>query len=424
MAVKRKERTWDVQARDVPRDRFPTGRVKIRLGAVGADDAKKRRAALEQLRAWNAWDVVAAVIDGRLPLSRVAASVRERGDASLQDLRDALLAAEIGVLPTVREAADQYLAWYAREKRALSHRGRVSQLKRFCEQKRGGGTMGDCRIDQLSTNDIEAALHAVDVAPASQEAMRLAVSGLFTWWRKREAENARIDARPARTIDNPASKVARRERGKRVTTATDAQMVALFAAGEVYQQAYLRALAHLGLREAELVHTRLHTDLDVNEWVWRIQPRGSDGACGCPDCSGAGWRPKSKLSHRILSVPSDPPQLRAAILRYLDLYPCQPGDFVFRNPRTDRVWSARRFDRDFETLCERAGVRHGSRTAGGLTPHIIRHTCATALLRSGVDSAVVAALLGDTLKTIAETYLHITTDDLAAAVRRGPRYDV
>lgn len=425
VAVKRKERTWDVQPRDVPRELFPTGRVKIRLGAVSAEDVRKRRAALGQLRAAHAWDIVRAVVDGRLPLARVVATVRERGsDAAVVELRAALQAMRIGALPTVRDASDDYLVWYARERRAQSYSGRKSQLKRFCEQAHGDGTVGECRIDQLTKDDIERALHTAGIAPSSQEAMRLAVSGLFKWWRGQEADAARIESRPVRSVENPASKVARRERGRRVTTATDAQMVSLFASCEVYQEAYLRPLAHLGLREGELVHTRLHADLDVTEWVWRIQPRGPDARCGCPDCAEKGWRPKSKLSNRVLSVPSDPPQLRAAIVRYLDLYPCQPGDFVFRNPRTGGVWSPRRFDADFEAVCRRADVRHGSKTPGGLTPHIVRHTCATGLLRSGVDSAIVAALLGDTLDTVAKTYLHITMDDLAAAVRRGPRYEV
>src|SRR5690606_34857975 len=138
-----------------------------------------------------------------------------------------------------------------------------------------------------------------------------------------------------------------------------------------------------GLREDELVHTRLHEDLDVTTWSWRIQPRPPDPRCPCPNCSGRGWRPKSKHSHRTIEVPDDPPQLRAAILRYLAAYEAQEGDFAFRNPRTGRVWDAGRFDADLKALCTRADVRYGRDVPGGITAHVLRHTCATALVRAG-----------------------------------------
>lgn len=425
MPPRRKSRAWDVAARDVPRDIWPSGRVKVRLGTVPADETRRRRAALERLRGWHAWDVIHAVSTDLLPLTRVVATVQERGEAGLVELRASLTDAAAGALPSFREAADDYLLWYERERRAKSLKQVRSRLKRFCEQGREGGTVGEVRIDHLTKDDIERALHSIGGASATQEAIRLAVSGLYSWWTGNEAEDARTGSRPVRFAANPAGNVPRKERRTRVTTASPTQMVALFAAAEVYQAAILRPLAHLGLREDELVHTRLHDDLDIRDWIWRIQPRAPDARCPCPDCQGPkGWAPKSKRSVRTLEVPAEPAQLRGAILRYMEIYPCEPGDFAFRNPRTSRVWDPSRFDADFKGLCVRAGVRYGAKVPGGITPHVIRHTCATELLRSGVDSAVIAALLGDTLQTVATTYLHVTAGDVAAAITRGPEYEV
>ena len=48
-------------------------------------------------------------------------------------------------------------------------------------------------------------------------------------------------------------------------------------------------------------------------------------------------------------------------------------------------------------------------------PHILRHTCATFWLRSGVNIRVVQALLGHSNITTTAIYLHASQDDLIAA---------
>lgn len=52
-----------------------------------------------------------------------------------------------------------------------------------------------------------------------------------------------------------------------------------------------------------------------------------------------------------------------------------------------------------------------------LSPHSLRHTYATNLLANGVDVRTVAALLGDTVRTVIKTYIHYTDDMREAAAQ-------
>jgi integrase len=79
---------------------------------------------------------------------------------------------------------------------------------------------------------------------------------------------------------------------------------------------------------------------------------------------------------------------------------------------------------DFQSLCDRADVKYGREVEGGITLHTLRHTCATNLVRAGVRESIIAAILGDTVQTVVDTYVNLTEDDLAAGVSRGPSFDL
>lgn len=424
---------YDIRGQDVPRDLFPTGRVRIAYGVRPSQDRRgaerrRRRERLEDLRRWGAWDILCAITQGRIHVAEVCRRVQQGGEAAVAEIRADLERGKAGEIPTLAAEIERYLEWYARRRRVRSLIQVRSRLKRFTEQQVPGPdgpiVVGAIRLDRLTAAQVEQALDAGWPDPSSREAIRLAVSGLYHWSIREETERARADRRPPRWDTNPAAKVERTERRRRVTTASEQQVIRLLAAAEIYQEAYLRAFLHLGLRLDELTHSRLHDDLDLRDWHWTIQERAPDPRCGCPQCREEGWRPKSKRSHRTILVPAEPAGLRAAIARYLELHPCEPGDFVFRNPRTGGPWSAGRLQADFEALCERAGVRYGRRVPGGITLHDLRHTCATELVRRGERESVIAALLGDTVQTVVETYVNLKPDDLAAAVSRGPAYEV
>lgn len=54
--------------------------------------------------------------------------------------------------------------------------------------------------------------------------------------------------------------------------------------------------------------------------------------------------------------------------------------------------------------------------ATGISPHVFRHTAATHMVRRGVPIYIVAAILGNSVKMIAEVYGHHAKEDLQAAV--------
>ncbi|MBV8134083.1 MAG: tyrosine-type recombinase/integrase [Deltaproteobacteria bacterium] len=75
----------------------------------------------------------------------------------------------------------------------------------------------------------------------------------------------------------------------------------------------------------------------------------------------------------------------------------------------------------------RGGVYERVRTWGqrsrigiALSPHRIRHTFATHLMRAGVGLVTLRDLLGHRLITSTQVYLHVTADDLRAAAARHP----
>lgn len=55
-----------------------------------------------------------------------------------------------------------------------------------------------------------------------------------------------------------------------------------------------------------------------------------------------------------------------------------------------------------------------------LSPHKLRHTCASHLVRAGVGLVVIRDLLGHRLITSTQIYLHVTAQDLRAAADRHP----
>lgn len=61
-----------------------------------------------------------------------------------------------------------------------------------------------------------------------------------------------------------------------------------------------------------------------------------------------------------------------------------------------------------------------SRVGFPLSPHRLRHTFATHLVRAGVGLVTIRDLLGHRLITSTQIYLHVTADDLRAAAARHP----
>ena len=106
--------------------------------------------------------------------------------------------------------------------------------------------------------------------------------------------------------------------------------------------------------------------------------------------------PKTKNSFRTIPVPQ---VLRTMLKQYHDTQPLDINRRVFPRP--------------YGTYY---GVKRAmKRISKDLSPHCLRHTYATNLLAKGMDIRTVAALLGDDVKTVINTYIHYTDDMRQAA---------
>lgn len=108
------------------------------------------------------------------------------------------------------------------------------------------------------------------------------------------------------------------------------------------------------------------------------------------------------------------PELAEVLHAYVEARGAAPGNAPFFRSRFGRALS-------------RGGVYERVRTWGQrsrvgipLSPHRIRHTCATHLVRAGVGLVTIRDLLGHRLITSTQIYLHVTADDLRAAAARHP----
>jgi integrase len=107
---------------------------------------------------------------------------------------------------------------------------------------------------------------------------------------------------------------------------------------------------------------------------------------------------RKKTKKRRASVPISN-ALRAVLER---AFAEREGDLVCDN-LSHSIW------RSVKGVAKRASV-------DGVSPHVLRHTAATHMLRNGVPIWQVAGILGDSVATVEKTYGHHVPDGLAAAV--------
>lgn len=138
-----------------------------------------------------------------------------------------------------------------------------------------------------------------------------------------------------------------------------------------------------GLRRQEVFNLKVE-DIDIPSKRLRIYGKGGK------------WR----------SVPI-PPSLVGKLAERCDKY--QTG-LVFRSPRTGKRWV------DIRKPLRRAAAAAG--IAKHVSPHLLRHSFATALVNGGEDIRVIQELLGHAEVTTTQIYTHIAETSKEAAICR------
>lgn len=90
----------------------------------------------------------------------------------------------------------------------------------------------------------------------------------------------------------------------------------------------------------------------------------------------------------------------------------KPSDPLFISQRGSR-WSAHAIESCVDRCAERAGL------GGMVSPHILRHSFATAMISNGCDVFHLSNILGHSNMTTTSIYLHVNNDAKRAALERG-----
>jgi len=158
----------------------------------------------------------------------------------------------------------------------------------------------------------------------------------------------------------------------------------------VRDRAMLALLYGTGIRASECASLR-NADVDLKQLTITVQGKGGH--------------------ERTIPLNAE---LAAVLRTYVEARGAAPNHAPFFRSRFGRSLS-------------RGGVYERVRTWGQrsrlgipLSPHRMRHTFATHLVRAGVGLVTIRDLLGHRLITSTQIYLHVTADDLRAAAARHP----
>lgn len=370
-------------------------RYRACYGSRKADAERLHAVAVAVFRA-NDVALVAALKGRRATLEQFA-QLRERG----RPFADALSAANVvEPWPTLAVAVENYLQ--AVDENQKKSRGTYiaaeSQLKRFVTF-----AGGDTPLDAITTarvSEYQSLLVAEGYAVNTVTNYVWRVSALFRWFMRREERDARDLRRPPRPlyipIDHETVSTAHTKRtrflaepeAQRIISATPEPLLFPICCG-----------LFAGFRVAEMMQLRTGFDVDLELGTLAVQVQPT-------------WKPKTERSIRHVPIGS---MLRPILERHLAKY---SNDQWVTPARRDSAQPMTRhyLGKHLKRIVENAGLVYGIEDPTGVTYHTLRHTFASWLLMKGADLYTTAKLMGDSVKTIEDTYGHLSKDHRLKAV--------
>jgi integrase/recombinase XerD len=155
-------------------------------------------------------------------------------------------------------------------------------------------------------------------------------------------------------------------------------------------RAILALLYGTGIRASECASLRV-SDVDLEGTTVTVAGKG-------------GHQRSVPLNERVVAALEIYARVRGAGLPTAPFFRSRRGRAMSRGAVYERV----------RTLAARAGIRKT------MSPHRLRHTFATHLVKAGVGLVTIRDLLGHRLITSTQIYLHVTAHDLREAADRHP----
>lgn len=389
----------DFRATGMPRLHLSMRTTKVTL-------AKKRHAAVLAVYRLRQTAMAAQLKSGALTVERVEQMVANNEPLLPLPTEETTLASD--PWGTVDSAVARYLEWMERREEAQERSQGTRtiagyQLQRFQNFVHDGVRTGDRRITGFPDAVIDAYRKHLSGAPANTITTYVSrVGTLWNWLARQEERSAREQQRTPRPLYSPLDPelTPRTKKSRqRMLEETEAKTLLLATPEPLRFPVGCALLA--GLRLNEVLHLRPTLDVDLETGTLAVQRQEA-------------WKPKTKRSVRIVPMA---PALAEYAANHATKYASQawmcPGHSEPSEPLNDLT-----FRQQFKKVVLRAGLPYGRDDAQGVTFHTLRHTFASHAVMRGVDLYTVAQLLGDSLKTIEETYAHLSKDHKRQAIAK------
>jgi integrase len=203
----------------------------------------------------------------------------------------------------------------------------------------------------------------------------------------------RIKSNPCREVAKPRDTTTPEEFDNYIDTEEDLRKL-LEAASDLGEDigAFLWLMVRTGARSGEIRALDSFRDLDFSSSTVKISRKVYNGQEGTP---------KGRRTRVIQLTAAEMGRVRAQVLRHPE------SPLLFPGPG-GRPWSHVAPNRWLKRACKAAGVRR-------ITPHGLRHTAGTVMIRMGVSAEQAAHFLGHASTATTRRYVHLTGMDAEAA---------